>query len=326
MPGTVSVWVDGRSASGGDGDLAAGVETIHVNDERSRTVSVYDLAVQRGDGIFEATSVWRGIPLSLESHLRRLQHSARILDLPAFRLDVIREGVAAAIDRYTELFTPADDEEQMLKILISRGSDPQLAGGRELDPGIPHVWILVDHRDPDARDPQPQRLITLPKGVSAEAPRENPWMLWGAKTLSYAMNKAVYRECGRRDADTAIFTSTEGLMLECPTSSVVFRVGDRFFTPEPTLGILWGTTQREFFAFVRAQGFTCEYGRYPIEKLGEADAIWTMSSSVAHPVVAYEGVEIASDPDLAAEANLFARDHHEKIAAESLAELDRFQF
>ncbi|MDN6234339.1 MAG: aminodeoxychorismate lyase, partial [Bifidobacterium crudilactis] len=45
-------------------------------------VSPFDLAVTRGDGIFEATTVWKGYPVSLENHLLRLAYSARLMDMP----------------------------------------------------------------------------------------------------------------------------------------------------------------------------------------------------------------------------------------------------
>lgn len=320
MRNSISAWIDGRAAFEGVGAPLPGAGLVDFDGERAGAASVYDLAVQRGDGIFEATSVWQGHPLSLIPHLARLQHSAGMLDLPRIKTDVLVEAVGQVIAAYRERFAPGPDDEQMLKILVSRGSDPQLTGGAQLDPGVPHVWVIVDHRVDDPRHPVPQTLVKLPKGVSVDAPDQVPWMLWGAKTLSYAMNKAAYRECARRGANNAIFYSTEGIMLECPTSSLVFRLGDRFFTPVPTLGILYGTSQRELFSFLRGQGYECSYGRYPVDILDTADAIWTMGGSNVHPVTHLDGREIRYDEELAVAANLNAREHRDEVTAASMDE------
>src|SRR4051794_13839462 len=46
-------------------------------------VNVADLAVTRGDGVFESIGVVAGRPLELPRHLARLAHSAGLLELPA---------------------------------------------------------------------------------------------------------------------------------------------------------------------------------------------------------------------------------------------------
>ena len=66
----------------GDGDAAdiAAVPDrglITLADPEGLNINAFDLSVLRGDGIFEATTVWKGHPISLENHLRRLAHSAR---------------------------------------------------------------------------------------------------------------------------------------------------------------------------------------------------------------------------------------------------------
>ncbi len=53
----------------------------------------------------------------------------------------------------------------------------------------------------------------LDRGYRHDAERTSPWLLAGAKTLSYAVNRAMLREAARRGADDAIFVSSDGYVL-----------------------------------------------------------------------------------------------------------------
>ncbi len=74
-----------------------------------------------------------------------------------------------------------------------------------------------------------------------------PWLLAGAKTLSYAVNMAALRYAAERGAGDVIFVSTDGYVLEGPRSTVVIATDDGLQTPPPSLPILHGTTQQALF-------------------------------------------------------------------------------
>ena len=63
--------------------------------------------------------------------------------------------------------------------------------------------------------------LTLARGLSAEGTTEMPWLLAGAKTLSYAVNMAALRHAERHGAGDVIFVGSDGLILEGPRSTVV---------------------------------------------------------------------------------------------------------
>ena len=54
-----------------------------LQDPQTPLLHADDLAVVRGDGIFESLLVRDGRPCLLEAHLGRLTQSARLMDLPA---------------------------------------------------------------------------------------------------------------------------------------------------------------------------------------------------------------------------------------------------
>jgi hypothetical protein len=63
--------------------------------------------------------------------------------------------------------------------------------------------------------------VTLDRGLPAEGAGDMPWLLAGAKTLSYAVNMAALRHAERLGAGDVIFVSSEGYLLEGPRSTVV---------------------------------------------------------------------------------------------------------
>ena len=263
-------------------------DPIRFIDPKGTPVSVFDLSVLRGDGIFEATTVWKGFPVSLENHLRRLADSARLMDLPAPNITAFTKAVGMAIDRY-------DDPEPgpMLRILVSRGMDPTTGVGEDYD-RLPRVWIFLDGKG-KLHSLDPVSLTSLTRGYASDVTAKAPWLLNGAKTLSYAVNQSIHRECDRRGADDAITYSTDGFTLECPNSSIVARYGDRFVTPDPRIGILNGTSQRELFAYALEEGWKVDYRRLPLEELRDADMLYMTHGGWIIPVKSLDDRSYAVD-------------------------------
>ena len=71
--------------------------------------------------------------------------------------------------------------------------------------------------------------MTLARGLPADGAADMPWLLAGAKTLSYALNMAALRHAERHGAGDVIFVSSDGYILEGPRSTVVIadRVRER---------------------------------------------------------------------------------------------------
>jgi 4-amino-4-deoxychorismate lyase len=132
-----------------------------------------------------------------------------------------------------------------------------------------------------------------------------PWLLAGAKTLSYAVNMAALRYAADRGAGDVIFVSTDGVVLEGPRSTVVIATEDGLQTPPPSLPILHGTTQQALFAVASAQGYRCEYRPLRPADLFAAHGIWLVSSiTLAARVHTLDGRELAPAPHAAGFAEL----------------------
>jgi 4-amino-4-deoxychorismate lyase len=114
----------------------------------------------------------------------------------------------------------------------------------------------------------------------------------------------VLREAARRGADDVIFVSSDGFVLEGPTSSVIFRRGNTLLTPGTGLGILDGTTQGDLFEWARGAGMQTGFELLTPADLIKADALWLVSSGrQAAPVRAIDGTPHPVDHERTAAMN-----------------------
>lgn len=290
-------------------------EVVRFVDPATATMSPFDLGFIRGDGIFEATTMLDHVPYALRLHVARLRESARRVDLPPLASEA---AWVAAVHAVTDAFV--GDELAMVKILVSRGLDGSTSAGRGLGTGVPTVWIFADPLTPESMKKPEVDAIVLSRGIASDVATTMPWLLLGAKTLSYAANMAAYREAARRGADTVFFVTTDGLLLEGPTSSIVLVKDGVLRTPAPDLGILHGTTQRELFAYAAHEGIPAEYARITVPELMAADHVFNMGGSTMQTVRSIDGVAFATDPGFVDAATRFIRTEREYVERFTLGE------
>ena len=242
-----------------------------LHDPQAPLLHADDLAAVRGDGIFETLLIRGGRPCLLESHLGRLTQSATMMDLPAPDLPRWRAAVDVAVQRWL-----ADGgDEGVLRLVYSRGRESG-------SPPTAFATIgAVPARVADARSTG-VAAVTLARGLSAEGASEMPWLLAGAKTLSYAVNMAALRHAERHGAGDVIFVGSDGLILEGPRSTVVVATDlggtPALLTPPPWYPILRGTTQQALFEVARNKGYDCDYRSLRPADLVAAQGVWLVSS------------------------------------------------
>ncbi|MDR6971193.1 aminodeoxychorismate lyase [Leifsonia shinshuensis] len=280
------------------GTPEAGDPGFVVADFDAPQVRITDLAVTRGDGVFETIAVINGHPQALEPHLARLAHSAELLDLPKPALDVWREAVRAGVADYLTRngAGPAEDE-LFAKLIYTRGVEGA---------GAPSGWLFVDLGEDFRQARLGIKVVVLDRGLRHDVAETSPWLLAGAKTLSYAVNRAAQREAARRGADDVLFVSSDGYALEGPTSNVVTLTDGVVRTPNTDQGILAGTTQAAVFDFFESRGLRTEFAPLTLDEVVSADAIWLVSSvRQAAPVTHLDGREYPVDAALTAELNAY---------------------
>jgi 4-amino-4-deoxychorismate lyase len=276
---------------------------------------VTDQGATRGDGIFETMLAVGGSVRKIQAHLDRLAASANALDLAIPREDEWRRAVAAAVAEHRSQYPPAspDEDELVVKLVVTRGAEGASA---------PTAWVQASPTGELARRQRQTGIdvILLDRGYDSDAAERAPWLLLGAKTLSYAVNMAALRHAHKQGADDVIFISSDGRVLEGPTSTVLLAHAGtsddgtsvkRLITPRLDSGILPGTSQGALFTAAKAAGWELGYGPLEPQDLLDADAVWLISSvRLLAPVNRIDGKEIGTpsvQKELTAELNeLFA--------------------
>jgi 4-amino-4-deoxychorismate lyase len=265
-----------------------------LHDPQTPLLHADDLAVVRGDGIFESLLVRDGRPCLLEAHLGRLTQSARMMELPPPDLTRWREAAATAASTWAA----RSPDEGVMRLICSRGRE----GGSE-----PTAFVLVGQVPARVAAVRRDGLaaLTLARGLPSDGASDMPWLLAGAKTLSYAVNMAALRHAERNGAGDVIFVSSDGYLLEGPRSTVVIATeldgSPALLTPPPWYPILRGTTQQALFEVARNKGYDCDYRALRPADLVAAQGVWLVSSiTLAARVHTLDGKLLAPSP-LAAE-------------------------
>lgn len=247
-----------------------------------------NLAAIRGDGIFEAALLRDGEIRALDPHLTRFANSARLMDL---------DGASAALWKPALLeaaaSAPNPGGDRVIRWFLSRGREGE---------GISHGWIMVGMVPQSTLDERANGLsaITLNKGIPAGISHEAPWLLIGAKSLSYAAALAATRFAKGQGAGDAIYLTTDGFVLEAPRANLVLARDNVLITPDPSVGLLHGTTQRYLFDRALDAGWDCRYARVRREELFSADGVWLVSSTrMAVLVHTINGTPLTTKPGLA---------------------------
>ncbi|MCW2740596.1 MAG: Branched-chain amino acid aminotransferase/4-amino-4-deoxychorismate lyase [Blastococcus sp.] len=245
----MAVWRDGRA--------------VRVPADQP-VVAAFDQGLGRGDGVFESVLVAGGGTPYLPPHLTRLARSAALLEL-ADPGDTVWQ---ALLDAVLTDWPPA--VEGACRLFLTRGLGEGAA---------PTALALLAPVPAETLHQRTEGIsvVSLGLGIPADFRATAPWLLGGAKTLSYAVNMAAQRHAHAVGADDVVHTSLEGQLLEGPTSTVVWSADGVLRTPPLETGILAGTTVDRLFARAADAGWPAETSPGTVADLHAADAVWLLS-------------------------------------------------
>ena len=237
-----------------------------VTDSETPLIRVDDLGMTRGDGVFETILVVDGKPRELGPHLDRLARSAAMLQLPEPDRARWERCVQVVLDNWPS------GGEMALKLIYTRG--PEFGDGTPTGyaMGLPISEKVLAARVSGVA------AVLLERGYDPEIVSRAPWLLLGAKSLSYAVNMAALRHAESVGAAEVIFTAADGSVLEGPTSTVVIASGRTLRTTPPSSGILRGTTQGALFRAAERAGWATKVEPLTVAGLKDAEGVFLASS------------------------------------------------
>jgi 4-amino-4-deoxychorismate lyase len=239
-----------------------------------------DLALVRGEAVFEALRTYGGRPFRLDAHLDRLAASARAIEL------TLPDGLEDLADRAVDA---AGGGDLVLRLICTKGPEGAGQGG-------PVTFAICTDLPASFEEERRRglRLVLLTTATDPLLRAAAPWLLAGVKTISYATNMAAQRTARARGADDAILVGLGGELLEAPTATLWWRTGHILHTPSLDLGILAGITRAVLLDLAPTLGLKVLEGVFTAEDLAAADEAFLSSSTrELMPVVEVDGATIA---------------------------------
>ena len=219
---------------------------------------VENLAVWRGDGVFEALTIHDHFPFGIDNHIERLKQSCKKQLFENVDFSLIKNNILKIASQYKT--------------------------------GYVRVLILRDDSDEDFTIYSFYQLpIDIPENYSLES-QPAPWHpggdfevnsdnIIGSKSTSYAYNMKQTREAIRNGFSDALLLSNKGVVLEGPTFSVGWIKGEIIYVPDLDLGILDSITRKYLLKFGKENKIATEVSRITIDELYTVDTVFVMSTA-----------------------------------------------
>ena len=226
------------------------------------------------------------------------------IETPAIeQVDVFVHGIGQSTDvvrkEMFRVFSGAN-----LERVFTEGTDTKLKPKQRLalrpegTAGEPNGWVMAAPLDAASRRQRSEgvRVLLLDRGFEGGEIADLPWLLPGAKSLSYGINMAAKRYAVANGADDVIFRAPSGKLLEGPTSSVVLDLDGVLVTP-PLDGILRSITIEELVNGAPAAGLEVRIHELHRDDLGRCRGAWLLSSGrILARVTHVDGRELPSSP------------------------------
>ena len=217
-----------------------------IKPAREASVSVFDHGLLYGDGIFEGLRFYHGKTFMLDAHLRRLDQSARAIEL---ELPCELRQIAAAITQLVEAYP---DDNGYLRLVVTRGAgnlgiDPRKCAGANL-------FIIADElRVMDISDVS--RGVSLHLARTRRLPRQclDP----AIKSLNYLNNILARIEANRAGMDEALMLNCDGYVCEGSVDNIFIVSAGILKTPPLGDGLLAGITREVVIEVAREVGISC---------------------------------------------------------------------
>ncbi|HHR6140454.1 TPA: aminodeoxychorismate lyase [Providencia alcalifaciens] len=225
--------------------------TYWVNGISCQQIDITDRAIAFGDGCFTTIHGMNQQAKMLEQHILRLQQDSTRLKLPSVDWKQLTQHIEQVCEQQT-------DDEFVVKVMISRG-----AGGRGYSSqGFkqPTIMVMVS--------PFPKHYATLQRQGAAlmlsRIPLSRNPILAGMKHLNRLEQVLIRQEIDDAKLDEAVVLDTHGVMVECCSANIFWRIGRDVYTPILEQSGVNGLMRQKIIAKLKdSQYHLAEVERFP---------------------------------------------------------------
>ena len=221
-------------------------------------IPVENLAIWRGDGIFEAIAIHNGYLFAIDKHMERFAKSAEKMFFDDIDFTKIKEDLISIASKF---------ENGYMRVIIGRGTDKDKSD----------VYIFY------------QDLINFPESFSLQSQKAH-WQSGGdfsldevenigSKTISYAMNINQTRLAQKSGYTDSLLLNKDGIVLEGPTFCVSWIIDNKIYVPSLDLGILDSITRRTLIDIAKEAGLDLKIENIHINDIYNVDTVFALSTA-----------------------------------------------
>lgn len=240
--------------------------------QKKAVISVRDLSVLRGYGIFDYLRTYNQKPFHLDAHLDRLFKSAKYIDLDLpWEREQIKKWVMQTLRKN-------NFPESSIRIVIT--------GGATVDTmtaiGLPTIMILVEKAAvyPPEIYQHGVKLATFP--IKRTWPK--------AKTINYIPAVMIHKKAVRKGYYDGIYLDEKNNILEAANANLFFILNGKLTTPKEE--VLYGISREVLIDLVKKE-FPVTEKELNLKELPKiSECFLTVSSKEIVPVVQIDQVKI----------------------------------
>ena len=221
-------------------------------------IPVENLAIWRGDGIFEAIAIHNGYLFAIDKHMERFAKSAEKMFFDDIDFTKIKEDLISIASKF---------DNGYMRVIIGRGTDKDKSD----------VYIFY------------QDLINFPESFSLQSQKAH-WQSGGdfsldevenigSKTISYAMNINQTRLAQKSGYTDSLLLNKDGIVLEGPTFCVSWIIDNKIYVPSLELGILDSITRRTLIDIAKEAGLDLKVENIHINDIYNVDTVFALSTA-----------------------------------------------
>ena len=221
-------------------------------------IPVENLAIWRGDGIFEAIAIHNGYLFAIDKHMERFAKTAEKMFFDDIDFTKIKEDLISIASKF---------DNGYMRVIIGRGTDKDKSD----------VYIFY------------QDLINFPESFSLQSQKAH-WQSGGdfsldevenigSKTISYAMNINQTRLAQKSGYTDSLLLNKDGIVLEGPTFCVSWIIDNKIYVPSLDLGILDSITRRTLIDIAKEAGLDLKIENIHINDIYNVDTVFALSTA-----------------------------------------------